>query len=427
MSEFDADPQQGAPSQEPVIPSPEPGNDKGAQPKKKSIRSILAGTPIAGGRIGVFVVIGAIGIVFVFMLLHLAPQKHPVVATGPQQQQDKQKSQQTDALPTDKAQTQQQGLNPTDDEMTAEKIQKSTLLGPHPQGSTSGDNQMNANGVPKNNDTLGQVPAFNPPPVPGAGNGQWTPQAYNGGAANPAATETVRAISTARRDALTKSSVTYVVQPIAQVHAAGQEAGTSQEVQEAPNNLGYQPGYHLSTHLETVASTAVSAPIIAVVDFDYQRNGRTIVPSGSRLLGTLGASSSTGIVNLHFNSIRMPNGNTVSVTAVGLNHQLMPLKGIVTGRHVVQQFLLASLGGLGSAAAVFAGGNVNGQLTEADMMRTQAATSMGSNVDNQISNLQQSVSQSLVVTLPAGTRVEVMFTSEAVKPSTVNASTAAAK
>ncbi len=74
---------------------------------------------------------------------------------------------------------------------------------------------------------------------------------------------------------------------------------------------------------------------------------------------------------------------------------------------------MASLAGLGSSAAVFAGSNVNAQLTEADMMKSQAASNLGSNIDSQIGTLQQSVSQSLVVTLPASKEVEVMFTSEA--------------
>jgi hypothetical protein len=369
--------------------------------------------------IGVF---AAIGVVLMFVLIQTAPKKRAVAKAGAQQQQ--RAPQQTNSLPTDNAQTQQQGLNSSDESMTPDKIQRSTQLGPHPQGNPAGENQPTENGAQHNNGGLGQIPAFSPPPVPGSG--QWTPPAYNAGSTNSGYAEAVKAVDKARREALTKASMTYVDEPRSQVHLADQEAGKSQGTLATINNLGYQPGYHMATHLETVASTAVSAPVITVVDFDYQRDGITIVPAGSRLIGTMGASSSTGIVNLHFHSIRMPNGSTVSISAVGLSHQLMALKGIVMGRHVVEQFLMASLAGVGSTAAIFAGNNVNGQLSEADMLRSQAANNMGSNIDSQISTLQQSVSQSLVVTLPAGTEVEVMFTSEA-KPQAVTAATTAGR
>ncbi len=309
--------------------------------------------------------------------------------------------------------------------MTPDKIQRSTQLRSHPHGNTSGEDQATGIGAQHNNERLEQIPAFSPPPLPGSGTGQWTPQEYNAGSPSSGSAETMKVIAMLRREALTKASLTYVDEPHNQVHVAEQGSGKPQEAVSTVNNLGYQPGYHLATHLETVVSTAVAAPVIAVVDFDYQRDGITIVPAGSRLIGTMGASSSTGVINLHFNGIRMPNGNTISISAVGLNHQLMALKGIVTGKHVVEQFLMASLAGVGSTAAIYAGNNVNGQLTEADMLRTQAASNMGSNIDNQISTLQQSVSQSLVVTLPAGTEVEAMFTSEA-KPQAVSAGTTTA-
>ena len=90
----------------------------------------------------------------------------------------------------------------------------------------------------------------------------------------------------------------------------------------------------------------------------------------------------------------------------------MPLKGYVTGRHEIEQFLLAALAGMGSTAAVFAGNNVNGQITEADLMKMQAANAAGNSISNYTSDLQQRVSQSLVVTVPAGIQVEAMFTNE---------------
>ncbi len=405
------DPQQGASYPEAEPPATETRNEPQIQPKEDAKRSFIGGFSRGGGRIGVIALVGAIGVVLMIVLIRSAPKPRTLGNVGPQQSQQR-AAQETGSLPTDNSRTQQLGIASDGDTMTAAKIQQSAQLGSHhPQVTPLVDNQSTGHGAPRNNEKLGQVPPLTPPPIPGSGNAPWTPAPYNGAAASSTYAETMKAIALARHAALTASSMTYVSQPLSQVSLSDQQTGKAQETQGAINNLGYQPGYHIATHLETVASTAVQAPVIAVVDFDYQRNGRTIVPAGSRLIGTMGASNETGIVNLHFTSIRMPNGNTAPVSAVGLNHQLQALKGVVTGKHVVEQFLMAGLAGAGSSAAVFAGNNVNGQLTEADILRTQAASNIGSNIDSQISTLQQSVPQKLVVTLPAGTEVEAMFTS----------------
>jgi len=419
-----ANAEQGASFPAAEIVPPEQGNEPEIQPKKDKKKTILDGLSQGGPKKGMIVLLGVIGVALMIVILHTAPKKRVVANPGPQQprqQQQQQAPQETDSLPTENSQTQQQGVDSSPGDITPDMIQRSTQQGPQRKQVSSGDgDQSTGNRAPHTNERLEQVPAFTPPPVPGSGNGQWTPPAYNGGSANSGSPDTTKTIATARRVALTTASMTYVDQPLTQGSVASQQAG--KETQATIDNLGYRPGYHLATHLEDVASTAVSAPIIAVVDFDYQRDGITIIPAGSRLIGSMGASNSTGIVNLHFSSIRMPNGNTVAIAAVGLNHQLQALKGIVTGRHVVQQFLMASLAGLGSNAALFAGNNVNGQLTEADVLKSQVANNEGSVLNNQISTLQQSVSQSIVVTLPAGTEVEAMFTSEG-KPQEVSAAT----
>lgn len=260
---------------------------------------------------------------------------------------------------------------------------------------------------------IGGIPDFQPPPTPGSTdqNKQWTPPLYQGGAM---AGESVQQIAQLRRAAVVKSSLT-VFETISDPHDEGEHtknstAESGRNLEEAITNFGYEPGYHLAAHLESVATTAINAPVIAVVDYDYRRNGVTVIPAGSRVIGKLSQSSgSTGIVSITFASIRLNNGMTVPIAAIGLDRQLGPLKGIVTGRNRLKQILIAATGGMGEAAAMFAGNsNVNGQLTEADMMRQQAAQNIGASVDNQVSQMQ--VTQNIVVTLPAGTPLEVFFT-----------------
>ncbi len=416
---------QETPYPEPEVNSPDQGKDRqtqGQQPQQKtrSSRSLLSGVAANKGRAGIIVVIVAIVIVVVFILLSASPKKRPVARLPAQQQQQQGPQNQ---LPNGPASGPQVGLNASDQDVTADAIQKTAQNAPKQENGASGQQPEGTapkgqagSGFQQNNGNLGQVQPFQPPPVPGSGNGQWVPQPYNGYSAGPpsASSATAQQVSNSRRQALTKASMTYVTQQSSGEQIAGNPAPGSEKaaISNDKRNFGYRPGYHLSTHLETVASTAVAAPVIAVVDYDYQRNGITIVPAGSRIIGTMGGSSETGIVNLRFSEVRLPNGNTVEISAVGLNHQLMPIKGYVTGRHQIQQFLLAALAGMGSTSAVFAGNNVNGQLTEADLMRMQAANAADNSISNYASDLQQRVSQSLVVTVPAGIQVEVMFTNE---------------
>lgn len=429
---------QQTPYPEPDEMAPEQGADPAAAgaetilPQKKGPRSMLGGVSASSSKAMMIFVGVALVVIVGFMVLSKIPNKpRPANRTkaAPQQQQRGPVNQ----LPNGPVAGQEQGLNPSTDDVTPDAIQETakfaklpnnggtgsgSVIGqPGQQGHAGQQGRQGESGQEsQNNGNLSQIQPFVPPPVPGAG-GQWTPQQYNGSpiGGGPViqgqSAATVQQISNSRREALTKTSMTYVDQTPEKAQLVGTDAASAQAALLAANrNFGYRPGYHLSAHLETVASTAIVMPVIAVVDFDYQRDGTTVIPAGSRVFGTMGGSSSTGLVNIHFTGIQLPHSNKpVDVSAIGLNHQLMPIKGYVTGRHQIQQFLLATLAGLGSTAAVFAGNNVNGQLTEADLMKQSAVNSADNSVNQEISNIQNTVSDNLVVTVPAGTQVEVMF------------------
>jgi Bacterial conjugation TrbI-like protein len=430
---------QQIPYPEPEDAIPEQGADPAAagaetvQPQKQGPRSMLGGVS-AGGSKAMMIFAGvALVVIVVFMLISKMPSKPKATNRAKAVQQQQQQRGPVNQLPNGPVADQEQGLNPSADDLTPDAIQGTakyaklqnnggTSVGsapgqPEQQGHPGQQGKPGESGQEsQNNGNLSQIQPFTPPPVPGAG-GQWTPQQYNGSpiGGGPViqgqSAAVAQQISNSRREALTKTSMTYVDQTPDKAQLVGTDSSSAQAaLLEANRNFGYRPGYHLSAHLETVASTAIVMPVIAVVDFDYQRNGVTVIPAGSRVFGTMGASNSTGLTNLHFTEIRLPRSNTpVSVSAIGLDHQLMPIKGYVTGRHQVEQFLLAALAGLGSTAAVFAGNNVNGQLTEADLMKESAANSASNSVNQEIGNIQNTVSDNLVVTVPAGTQVEVMF------------------
>ena len=217
---------------------------------------------------------------------------------------------------------------------------------------------------------------------------------------------------------VSKPSLTFVLgTPTSANPTESAHLATSDEL--PISNFGYQPGYHIVSHLESVATTATKAPVIAVVDYDYRRNGVTLIPAGSRVIGEIEQATSTGIVGIRFTSIHLPDGEDVPISAVALDQRMGPLKGAVTGRNRGKQFLLSALSGIGSTAALVAGNsNMSGAYSESDMIRGQVAMNIGTATDMQIQQLQ--VSEHLVVSVPAGTQVQVTFISQ--QPQKKNAS-----
>jgi hypothetical protein len=270
-----------------------------------------------------------------------------------------------------------------------------------------------------NKEDLGTVKTFQSNPNDPGGNKIWSAPPYalatNGGGGGyggggGGGQESSNNIAQARVAQVSKPSLVFVLSASGEGGGETGKPHTSGTAEDPViTNLGYQPGDHIATHLEAVATTATKAPVIAVVDYNYQRNGVTVVPAGSRILGTISEASSTGIMDIHFTSIHLPNGEDIPVSAMGLNTQMGPLVGAVTGRNRGKQFLLAAMSGLGQTTALFGGNsNVTGTLSEGDMIRAQAAQNIGQAADSSISQL--SVTEHLIVTVPAGTRVEVTFT-----------------
>jgi hypothetical protein len=46
--------------------------------------------------------------------------------------------------------------------------------------------------------------------------------------------------------------------------------------------LGLSTGTRLRARLESAASTAVRAPVLAVIEYTYEREGQIIVPAGAK-------------------------------------------------------------------------------------------------------------------------------------------------
>jgi type IV secretory pathway VirB10-like protein len=249
-------------------------------------------------------------------------------------------------------------------------------------------------GAPRQN--LGGVPPFRSPTY-SYGNGPapaLSPYVNTIGANDP---------SKAYQDAVTKPS--YVFSAAASTTGSGisGSAGGGEPV----TNFGLEPGLHVSAHLESSISTIGGVPAVAIIEYDYVRGGRVIIPAGSRVIGKMGGASSTGLVQVAFTEIYLPNGARIPINAVGLDSSLRLLKGVVTGKNTGKQILLGALSSIGSLGAGFLNSNNNNAITQADLARNQIASNLGRSGDQAIQQMQ--VGQSIVVTVPSGTLVYVTF------------------
>ena len=80
-----------------------------------------------------------------------------------------------------------------------------------------------------------------------------------------------------------KSSLVYV-----RSISALQGNFRSEEISSNPGldiGLGLATGTRLRARLESAASTAVRTPVLAVIEYNYERDGEIVVPAGARVVG----------------------------------------------------------------------------------------------------------------------------------------------
>jgi hypothetical protein len=185
--------------------------------------------------------------------------------------------------------------------------------------------------------------------------------------------------------------------------------------------LQLKEGTRIQAHLESEASTAIHAPVIAVVDYTYAIGDQVLVPAGARIIGKLTQADSTGNIGIEFDQIEMLSGPSVKISAVGAGLDLGPIKGNVYGKHEGRNFLVKAAAGLGSAAAMLVGSNVNGAYSEADMIRERAAANIGTAGDTQLQIM--NADTHLVVAVPANTKIYVVWTARPKPSPSANSST----
>jgi hypothetical protein len=172
--------------------------------------------------------------------------------------------------------------------------------------------------------------------------------------------------------------------------------------------LGIKTGTRLRARLETAASTAVRTPVLAVVEYNYQRDGEIIVPAGAKAVGHLQDADRSGYVRVQFDSLLMPDGASVPIQAVATDLEMRPLKGKVEGKNTGKNVLVRSLSGIGQVGAMLIGrGNLNQPLSESDLLRERVGNNIGEAGDEQVSKLTMTLN--IVVAISADTPIYVVF------------------
>lgn len=244
--------------------------------------------------------------------------------------------------------------------------------------------------------SLNQVSKFQEPDTT-PGEQKWSPAPYGSdGAVDQQA-------SKREEDALSKPSVVFTA------HQQGASLRSeSAQPHAALTNLGLAPGYHVAARLEAMATTAVHAPVVAVIEHNYERDGEIIIPAGSRAVGKITQADPSGLVNITFSSIEFAGGETLPIEAVAADTSLEAIKGKVTGKQSGKSLMVRSLSGIGETAAMMVGApSGNSAFSENDMLRMRLADNIGNAGDEQI--MRMMTIEHIVVSVPAGTEIYLVF------------------
>ena len=169
-------------------------------------------------------------------------------------------------------------------------------------------------------------------------------------------------------------------------------------------------GTRLVARLEAPVSSAVPAPVIAVVEYNYEHNGEIVLPAGARVFGKLSHVTPSGIVGFQFDRVETPDGMVEKIDATAMDLKFGPLKGNVSGRNRGKNFLVRSVTGIGTVAAYIVGGQgatgFNGPISDNSLLRERLADNIGMAGQDEINTL--AVNQSIVVTVPGNTRFYIV-------------------
>jgi type IV secretory pathway VirB10-like protein len=241
--------------------------------------------------------------------------------------------------------------------------------------------------------TLGAIPSFSDTQQ------KWEePQPY--GEANHASS----AQTQQSQNALKEASLVFVRAPAQSQTSITLNRATS----DAGPVLEMTPGARIEAKLETQISSAVQAPVVAVVEYTYAIGDRIVVPAGARVYGQLQQADRSGFVGVKFDEIKLLDGQREKIEAIGTGLDLGPIKGTVYGKNTGKNFLIRAASGIGSLAATLVGNNSNAAFSEGDLLRERVSENIGDAGDSELMSL--NLTSRVVVSVPADTKIYIVFT-----------------
>jgi len=241
--------------------------------------------------------------------------------------------------------------------------------------------------------TLGTIPSFSDTQQ------KWEePQPYgDAGHVSPVQTQQTQ-------NALKEASLVFVRAP-----SQSQPAGTLTHASaDTGPVLEMTPGSRIEAKLETQISSAVLAPVVAVVEYTYAIGDRIVVPAGARVYGQLQQADRSGFVGVKFDEIELLDGQREKIEAIGAGLDLGPIKGTVYGKNTGKNFLIKAASGVGSLAAMLVGNNSGAAFSEGDLMRQRVAENFGNAGDSEL--MSSNATSRIIVSVPADTKIYIVFT-----------------
>jgi len=178
-------------------------------------------------------------------------------------------------------------------------------------------------------------------------------------------------------------------------------------VEQSPITSNLSVGARLVARLQSVVNAAIKTPVVAVIEYNYERDGEIVIPAGALVFGSLQQADRSGYVAIRFDTIQMPDGSTEKIDATAMSLTFGPLKGVVSGKRSGTNLLVRTFTGLGQAATYLVGSNgVNAPLSESAFLRDRIATNIGIAGDQELNNL--TFNQNVVVTIPGNTRFYIV-------------------
>ena len=207
-------------------------------------------------------------------------------------------------------------------------------------------------------------------------------------------------------DDLRKPSLVFV-RSVQSNGASSSARPDSAAVEQNPITLNLAAGTRLVARLQSVVNSAIKMPVVAAIEYNYEKDGEIVVPAGAQVLGSLQQADKSGYVAIRFDTIQMPDGPTEKIDATAMSLSFGPLKGVVSGKESGRNFLVRTFTGLGQAATYLVGSNgLNAPLSESAFLRDRIATNIGIAGDQELNNL--TFNQNVVVSLAANTRFYIV-------------------